>query len=282
MISYQQRERDKKLRLEIRELFEPVELLLDHGEMHCIHVQKQFLHMDTIFDLMQTFSDMSKFAKAICGLKVITTYDETVHTVTGVNFSLTPESLFDFQGQSVSYAEFYSSRYGQKAEITHFDQPLLKTTGGSQFLIPELCKLFGITPKMWADSNVKNMIKWSHSPTMVYKQKVQNFTNKLVTERETRQKLLQFNIRVDEDFLNVVGRVLPPPMLRFKKGSFTVLDDCWSETVKTTPLLRTGHSLNNWVILIPGKLKEEFEHEVFKNMLRLAQNMGMASSNPVM
>ena len=60
-----------------------------------------------------------------------------------IDFSLSPETLFDHNGTLVSYTQFYSIRY--KQTINDLNQPLLITkcskTGEDKVLIPELCQL---------------------------------------------------------------------------------------------------------------------------------------------
>lgn len=70
-----------------------------------------------------------------------------------VDFGLSPASTFDKNGEQVSYAEYYKTRYNEN--IADPNQPLLinkdRKTGNEVALIPELCQLTGLTDAMRAD-----------------------------------------------------------------------------------------------------------------------------------
>jgi len=70
-----------------------------------------------------------------------------------VDFGMSPATTFDKNGEQVSYAEYYKTRYNEN--ISDPNQPLLinkdRKTGNEVALIPELCQLTGLTDAMRAD-----------------------------------------------------------------------------------------------------------------------------------
>jgi aubergine-like protein len=70
-----------------------------------------------------------------------------------VDFGMSPATTFDKNGEQVSYAEYYKTRYNEN--IADANQPLLinkdRKTGNEVALVPELCQLTGLTDTMRAD-----------------------------------------------------------------------------------------------------------------------------------
>jgi len=78
---------------------------------------------------------------ALTGTTVVTRYNQKTYRVERVDFGMSPATTFDKNGEQVSYAEYYKTRYNEN--ITDPNQPLLinkdRKTGNEVALIPELC-----------------------------------------------------------------------------------------------------------------------------------------------
>lgn len=92
---------------------------------------------------------------------MITRYNNKPYEVSGVEFNMNPSSTFDFEGKEISYIEYYQLKYKEK--ITEVNQPLLfhlnKRTGMKTYLIPELCRMTGLTEQMLADFKIMREVK---------------------------------------------------------------------------------------------------------------------------
>lgn len=90
---------------------------------------------------------------ALTGATVVTRYNQKTYRVERVDFGMSPATTFDKNGEQVSYAEYYKTRYNEN--IADPNQPLLinkdRKTGNEVALIPELCQLTGLTDAMRAD-----------------------------------------------------------------------------------------------------------------------------------
>lgn len=91
--------------------------------------------------------------EALAGCTVVTRYNQKTYRVERVDFGMSPATTFDKNGEQVSYAEYYKTRYNE--DIKDPNQPLLinkdRKTGNEVALIPELCQLTGLTDTMRAD-----------------------------------------------------------------------------------------------------------------------------------
>lgn len=92
-------------------------------------------------------------SEALTGATVVTRYNQKTYRVERIDFGSSPATTFDKQGEQVSYADYYKTRYNEN--ITDPNQPLLinkdRKTGNEVALIPELCQLTGLTDAMRSD-----------------------------------------------------------------------------------------------------------------------------------
>lgn len=90
---------------------------------------------------------------ALTGATVVTRYNQKTYRVERVDFGMSPATTFDKNGEQVSYAEYYKTRYNEN--VSDPNQPLLinkdRKTGNEVALVPELCQLTGLTDTMRAD-----------------------------------------------------------------------------------------------------------------------------------
>jgi len=91
--------------------------------------------------------------EALVGCTVVTRYNQKTYRVERVDFGMSPATTFDKNGEQVSYADYYKTRYNET--IKDPNQPLLinkdRKTGNEVALIPELCQLTGLTDQMRAN-----------------------------------------------------------------------------------------------------------------------------------
>lgn len=148
----------------------------DDGLMLMLDVSHRVICNRSIYDLMrrihysceknkqQNFKDL--FQKSIIGSIVMTTYSDKAYTIHGIDFDKKPTDTFEGKDGNVTFVDYYKTNH--KVEIQDLSQPLLVSykdrkigTNGkiegdtiTFALIPELCRLTGLTDEMRSDNKV--------------------------------------------------------------------------------------------------------------------------------
>lgn len=215
-----------------------------------------------------------------------TGYDDWAHIVCGVEWDLNPESTFTYRDQTISFADYYRLIYGDSTRVKHLDQPLLKVVASKdkpedspRLLMPELCRLSGVMDKMRSNGKDRELIHAHKLYTEEYKKEVNNFTHKIVTDKETRERLTKLNIKVNKGLVKVPARTLPSPLFRFRKGVFNVETSHWSDLLRKNKLWSTKQPLTNWCVLFPTR-RDNFLNDVLEKMLQFGTSIGMSVCRP--
>lgn len=83
----------------------------------------------------------------------MTRYSNAAYHIKNIDFDLTPLSEFTLNGRLVTYVDYYKTKYNE--EIKDLTQPLLlhkdRRTNRDVFLVPELCRMVGLTEQMRDD-----------------------------------------------------------------------------------------------------------------------------------
>jgi aubergine len=96
------------------------------------------------------------------GIVVVTKYNNKAYKLTDIAFDKTPESKFVLtDGQEMSFAQYLQERYGEKCTDT--DQIMLvsqdRRTGRINYLVPEMCRMTGLTEALTDDFRAMRDIK---------------------------------------------------------------------------------------------------------------------------
>nr|AEX87966.1 Otiwi4 [Sterkiella histriomuscorum] len=137
---------------------------------------------------------------------VITRYNNKPYEIREIDFSQSPLSLFEFEGKEISYIDYYKLKYNEK--ITEANQPLLihanKRTGQQTFLIPELCRMTGVTDQMFADFKLMKEVKsLTHSDAPVKVKECQKLFRAFGESKTCRAKLEDMDFKFIERPLKV-------------------------------------------------------------------------------
>lgn len=120
------------------------------------------MRQETVYELLRDLRKTStgdwkeNFLKEILGKIVLTGYNNRTYRIDDIDFTSSPTSTFKGKNeQDVSYIEYYRDRY--RIKIYDPKQPMLVSRpknkdirggrSGMIFLVPELCRLTGLTDK---------------------------------------------------------------------------------------------------------------------------------------
>ena len=103
----------------------------------------------------------SEVAKEFKNAVVVTSYNNKSYPITSVAFDITPKSTFLYGGNKMSFEEYYLEKYDIKIE--DLNQHLLlsvdKRSGQEIYLVPELCRMTGISNDLMDDFRAMREIK---------------------------------------------------------------------------------------------------------------------------
>ncbi|CDW87091.1 macronuclear development protein 1 [Stylonychia lemnae] len=139
---------------------------------------------------------------------VIAIYSNKAYRISKVDFDVSPQSKFSFQGQDISFLEYYKSKYNEI--ISDQNQPLLLNldmrTGKVTHLIPELCKMTGITAQMKDDFKIMREIKqFTHSDAPLKVRDCQKLFQQLAENKYCKFLMDQLDFKLVDRPLQVKG-----------------------------------------------------------------------------
>ena len=153
---------------------------------------------------------MQEFA----GKGVMTAYNNRVYVVDELDFESSPASTFTLkQGteeKEISYADFYKNRYS--VEIKDMSQPLLvnlnKRTGQKVVLIPELCKVTGISEDL-KRKNAREVNGVLFANAQEKYKRCKAFFEALMESEKSRLEMKRWGVEIDDSPLPVTAYKLP-------------------------------------------------------------------------
>ncbi|XP_015110738.1 piwi-like protein Siwi [Diachasma alloeum] len=255
----------------------------DDGVMMCVDVSHKVIAQLSIFDLLEQIMEMSgpdyqaAFSAEVIGLQVWAEYENKIHRIDGVDFSMSPLSnIKTADGElDITYKEFYKIHHG--INIYHSSQPLLVTNYRPRnrrepaekiYLVPELCAVAGLTATLKNDAIVKDLLS-AHTvvgPESRVK-KLMAFNHRLMSNPSLQEELQNSNMKLDSQLLDVAGKILPREKLIF--GDECLVDvGCegeWALAFKEKNLFQTV-KLENWVVVTPEAYAFEARSFVEKMM----------------
>lgn len=119
------------------------------------------MRTETIFQMMRDIireggDFRTMFTNQILGMTVLTDYNNKTYQITDINFDMTPSSTFETKNGTISFMEYYRTKYN--INIRDPNQPMLlskakeKSIRGGQneliALVPELCRATGMSDAM--------------------------------------------------------------------------------------------------------------------------------------
>ncbi|XP_017858424.1 PREDICTED: protein piwi [Drosophila arizonae] len=262
----------------------------------CAEITHKVMRRETVYDILRRTSSkperhQEEFRLNVLGLIVLTDYNNKTYRINDVDFTQTPRATFSCKGNDVSFIEYYLKKYNIR--IRDHDQPLLisKNRDKAQksnaneivILIPELCRVTGLTDNMRSNNNL--MRAMSNHTRMNPERRIERlktFNRRLHTTAESVKVLTDWNMKLDEKLIEVQGRVLLPQKIVFNDNARISAGDSadWTRHFRNQRMLTTPRSgLDRWAVIAPKRCSSELR-TLLSNLNRAAMGMGFHISCP--
>ncbi len=118
----------------------------------------------------------------------MTTYNRKTYKIDDMEWNMTPLSTFDMRGRKITYVDYFREKYG--VNISDGEQPMLisrpkkkdfhRGMTGPILLIPELCRMTGLTEEMRANNNLMRAVaQYLHTDPRARVGKLREFMQQL-------------------------------------------------------------------------------------------------------
>lgn len=245
--------------------------------------------METVYDFFRTCRSSADQDLGIVGSIIITDYNNTTYRIDRIDRNISPTSTFKKNGQDITYMQYYKDRHN--ITIRDPNQPLLvskakakQIRGGSPeefFLIPELCRLTGITDVM---RNNFRLMKAMSDHTRIDPRNRQirltDFNKRLHESKESMASLEQFGLGLDRQLVEINGRRLPSDTILFKDKHACVVkpNADWTPDLRSIKLF-SRLTLNRWVLLTPRRTKPQVM-DFLPQLFQAATGLGIQMAQP--
>ncbi|XP_039277685.1 piwi-like protein Siwi [Nilaparvata lugens] len=268
----------------------------EHSFLLCVEIIHKVLRQDTAYDLLRlamqrdsrNYQDI--FRNEMIGQVVLTSYGNTAtYKVDDVDFTSNPDTTFDMKGVKTTIRDYYNSKYGLK--IQDGRQPLLVSRpkarderggrDGPIFLVPELCRMTGITDEMRNNQNLmRAMADRTRMDSRTRQERLMVFQKRFTQTPKNAEELKNWNLSLSKNLVSMNSRILPPERVLFGGGNAVTLDrgPDWTNNFRNCSLLATS-AISNWVVV--GLSNAQRDIQEFVSLLqKSARGMGLRIDQP--
>lgn len=277
-------------------------LEMDGGLMLVCDTSHKVLRNDNAYTIMQdvkkkmgssTSGLKSAMEKALTGSIVMTEYNRcTTYRVDEIDMSKSPKSTFTTSSGEVSFIDYYKKAYD--INIKDKDQPMLvhrmrrKEAQDTEeekilLLVPELCRMTGLTDQMRADFRVMKDVAVHTRVSPDTRQKALiSFLRNVHSNSEAVDLLDQWGLVLDKEPIRMDGRTLDSEKLKVGNDrEFTVNSKAdWGRESTNNNCLKTV-AINSWHVVTTERNKQVTEGFI-RLMKQLAPKMGIQVGQPSM
>lgn len=255
----------------------------------CAEISYKVLRIDTVYDLFRNCRGAGDMTNAVVGSIIITDYNNTTYRIDRVETGMNAMSTFKKGDKDISYMEYYQTRYN--ITIKDPKQPLLvskakaqQVRGGSPqefFLIPELCRLTGITDQMKNNFHLmKAMSEHTRVDPRNRQSRLNDFNQRIHASAESKTALTDFGLNLDTKLVSVTGRQVPREVILFSEREVPLKDNAdWTADLRNVQLYSRRAPLNNWIVVTSRRLRRETD-EFVKMLAQAGRGLGMTVGQP--
>ncbi|KAK4314293.1 hypothetical protein Pmani_014444 [Petrolisthes manimaculis] len=258
-------------------------LLLNAEIMH------KFLRTETAYDVLRRCNNpKTEGPKHLLGAIVMTIYNEKTYRIDEIEWTVNPSSKFPYKGDEITYMDYYKKNY--QVGIRDPRQPMLMSRpkkrdlrrgAGNIYLVPELCKMTGLTEEMRGDFNMmKDLATYMRVGPDKRVQSLLKFNRDLASNEKVNQELVDWGLKLSPNLIQVQGRVLPAELIiqGGRELSYNRKSSEWSREIRSLRL-NVPVDIPNWAIVFPRKFSND-ARELTTTLQRVAQPMGMSFGQP--
>ncbi|XP_026465742.1 piwi-like protein Siwi [Ctenocephalides felis] len=264
------------------------------GILMCSEITHKVMRLSTAHDILmdckRSANFREEFERNIMGTVVLTDYNNKTYRVDGVDWNMSPASTFKKRtGEDISFMQYYKDRYG--VPIRDKSQPMLISRSTDkdirsglaklQALVPELCRTTGLTDQMKNNNQLMSSLA-EHTRVSPDNriQKLLDFNQRLRNTPETQQELSAWQMKLDNNLIDLSGRVLPYETIILGSVKVPVgrnLD--WIKDVRSNPLLHIV-PIRTWHVLFPTNFRKDI-FEFVKILQKSSAAMKVTMANPI-
>uniref|UniRef100_A0A182QKA2 Aubergine n=1 Tax=Anopheles farauti TaxID=69004 RepID=A0A182QKA2_9DIPT len=264
--------------------------------MLCVEITHRVMRTDTCYKALQNMqrvpgSFKENFKKAIIGVQVMCVYNQKTYKITDVDFGTNPSSTFSTkQGESISFMEYYKKAYN--ITIRDPNQPMLvsmpnqrqQRSGitGPILLVPELCRMTGITDDMRRDFNLMRSIA-DHTRIGADKriERLQRFNERLQQSPASREVFQFWKTELERRLVEVPARTLGQEAIMFRPDGAGVPagpEADWSQAFRNNHMFKTV-PMHRWHVICE-RGKENLVTDFLGCIMQVARGMQFQISPP--
>uniref|UniRef100_A0A182IW30 Uncharacterized protein n=1 Tax=Anopheles atroparvus TaxID=41427 RepID=A0A182IW30_ANOAO len=273
----------------------------EHDILLGVQITHRVLSTETVYNKYRKMLSMAggkachdEFKKTMIGTVVMTMYNNKTYTIADVDFSTTPSSSFKLaNGDLITFKLYFYSTYNVK--IVDELQPMLVTVPQKgrkhaektepRMLVPELCRLTGISEEMRKDHQLMCAIA-NHTRLTVDQRikRLERFNARLLNDLESHQVFSYWKTELDRRLMDVPARVLAQENLYFGRRDLAVPagpNADWSAACRSSGMFKT-EKLLNWCAICPDTdAAEGYLHEFIQHLTTVARGLGFTIAQPM-
>jgi aubergine-like protein len=239
----------------------------------CCEIAHKTMRMQTVYDVLNDCRKNSRdlkeaFKREILGCVVLTDYNNKTYRIDDVDFNLSPKEKFLTKDGEITFIDYYKQKYNIR--IRDPDQPMLlsrakkKELRGGQAelmaLVPELCKMTGLTDQMRTDFRMmRSMSEHTRLNPDRRIERLLKFNERLQTSSESQEVFKNWQTELDRSLVEFQARQLKPEMIYFSPSTDGVnagdMAD-WTFAFRNNPMF-SSVALNRWFMIFPERCSRE-------------------------
>ncbi|KAL7738918.1 hypothetical protein ACLKA6_016921 [Drosophila palustris] len=258
-------------------------------------ITHKVMRTETVYDILVNSSQnparhQEEFRMNVLGLIVLTDYNNKTYRINDVDFAKSPLATFNCKGRDVTFVEYYHTKYNIR--IRDHKQPLLvsknrdkaQNTNANELvvLIPELCRVTGLTDSMRANFQLKRAMSGHTQLNPVRRiERLRTFNRRLQTTAESVKVLTDWHMTLDQNLVEVQGRVIAPQKIVFDRERISagnVAD--WTQCFRNQRMFTSpSNGLDRWAVISPERNYRDLQN-LMQNLNRVASGMGFQIHKP--
>lgn len=262
----------------------------------CVDVTHRVLRTDTCYKMLQNMqrqpgSFRDNFRRMVIGANVMSVYNQKMYKICDVDFNVSPSSSFGTkEGSSITFMDYYKKQYN--ITIRDPKQPMLVSMPSRQMervgitspilLVPELCRMTGITDDMRRDFHLMRAIA-DHTRIGADKriQRLERFNERLQTTPASREVFQFWKTELDRRLVEVPARTLRQESIMFRldgEGVPSGPEADWGQALHRNQMFKSV-PLHRWYVVCE-RGKESLTKDFLGCVVQAARGMKFAVSEP--
>ncbi|XP_030369390.1 protein aubergine-like [Scaptodrosophila lebanonensis] len=260
----------------------------------CTEIVHKVMRTESLYDIYSNLSCTCEdhkqlFRDEVCGMVVLTDYNNKTYRVDDVEYGATPLSTFSSKEGDISYVQYYKKRYN--ITIRHYEQPLLVSRptdknirGGLDqpiMLIPELARATGMNDAMRSNFRLmKAMSEHTRLPPGRRIERLLQFNNRLEASPQSLEVLTSWDLSLDKKLVEIPARVLHPEIILLGNNKQYTCDNRadWTGEFRNNMMYRHV-DITRWAVVTPRRNIGETK-EFVNYCIRAGSGMKMSIREP--